>query len=150
MNEETTKEKILELIGTDPRSVEWAKMPYSFWAKMPHSVWANMPEIKKAINEPGLKVENLYSKILASIKTDGCALDQSDWECGSTCCIGGWTKHHAGEAGQKLKELIGYRGTAMIIHRKSRPGAPFPNYNGSTPNDATMAYIKARAAEETK
>ena len=94
-------------------------------------------------------VKNLYTKISESLKEDGCKLDQSKWECGSTRCIGGWTEFHGGKAAHDLRIEFGREICYRLIHFKScGEKTPPPNYGGDVPNKATMAYINARVKEE--
>ena len=70
-------------------------------------------------------------------------------QCGNLCktthCEAGWlvTLHPQGRV---LEQEIGWKAAATLILRRSRPDAPLPNFLAS--NEAALAFIEARAAEE--
>jgi hypothetical protein len=71
----------------------------------------------------------------------------STWHsCKTTHCIAGWTVHVAGKAGYGLERITDTATAAAAILRKSRPSAPLPNFYAT--DEAAMAFIEARAAEE--
>ena len=103
-----------------------------------------------------LKVEGLYSRILADINATKRILDQNTFGpdggpkanlCDTPMCIAGHTVNLAGEAGYKLSESLGFAGAARLIHLLSRPDVAEPRYD-SCPNEWALAYIEARAAED--
>jgi hypothetical protein len=103
------------------------------------------------------KVERLYSSILAQINAGQRLLDQKTFGpddgpgknlCGTPMCIAGHTVQCAGPVGYELKERYGFSIAAALIHRASRPDAPLPRYD-VYPNEWALAFIEARAAEET-
>ncbi len=95
-------------------------------------------------------VENLYTNILVPIEAQKCALDQANWECGTTRCVAGHTVYAAGKKGLKLRDKYDWSIAALLIHRKSRPNAPAPSHAGHIPNDCMLEFIRARAEEEAK
>jgi hypothetical protein len=101
--------------------------------------------------------ESLYSRMLAEIQEEKRKLDQSTFGpenvtektlCDSPMCVAGHTVNLAGENGYKLAKKLGFAGAALMIHRASRPDVSEPRYD-SYPSDWALAYIEARAAEET-
>ena len=105
------------------------------------------------------KVKSLYSAMLADIQKSARLLDQKtfgpdngpaeDNVCKTPMCIAGHTVSLAGTAGYDLCKRLGFAGAATLIHRMSRPDAPLPRYD-SYPNEWALAYIEARAAEESQ
>ena len=102
------------------------------------------------------KVENLYSRMLDDINADKRKLDQKTFcpyeaetnICDSPMCIAGHTVNLAGADGYKLKKAFGFAGAARLIHNMSRPDVGEPRYD-NYPSEWALAYIEARAAEET-
>ena len=87
-----------------------------------------------------------YTKILESVLRGG--LEMGTWHtCETTHCVGGWTVFLT-PGGKELEKKFDTRLAAELILRASRPDAPLPNFTAS--NEAAMAFIEARAAEEVK
>jgi len=63
-------------------------------------------------------------------------------------CNSGHTVNFAGEEGYKLADRLGFPLAAALIHNASRPDVSRPRYD-SYPDEWAMAYIAARAKEET-
>ena len=149
--------KVLEILGTHPAYVtgeqlsgltgeqlSWLTGAQLSWL----SKWTNSYIQAAHNNEEVPVLDKPYTKILAAITSQGCALKMSTWHsCKTTHCIGGWTVHLAGKDGYEAEKKYG--GTpqaASLILLKSRPAAPLPNFYAS--DAAAMAFIEARAAEE--
>ena len=95
-------------------------------------------------NVPILK--NPYTSILAAIQRGG-KIEMSTWHsCETTHCLGGWTVTLAPGGIEFEKRLNNTAIAAEEILRASRPDAPLPYFYAS--NEAAMAFIEARAAEE--
>jgi hypothetical protein len=100
-------------------------------------------------------VPQLYSAILAGIKSEERVLKQSDFGpeqcpvnlCETPMCIAGHTVNLAGDAGYALVRYLGFACAAALIHRASS-NAPLPRYD-SYPDEWALAYIEARAKEES-
>jgi hypothetical protein len=107
--------------------------------------WVGLPQ-----NLPPIPVlEKPYTQILAAINQPGCKLRMIDWHtCDTTHCLGGWAIHLTGAAGRLLSSWLGYKNAAAFILRKSRPDAPNPIDQFYVDDDAAMAFINARVAEE--
>ena len=150
--------KQLEIEGTDPR---WLSPAQIGWLSRAQIGWLSRAQIgglspaqigglspaqigglSPAQQEwLGLKnvptLENPYTKILAAIISSPARFDH---------CLWGWTCVLA-PGGREFEQAIGSTGTAAeLILRKSRPDAPLPYFMAS--NEAAMAFIEARAAEE--
>ena len=101
-----------------------------------------MAAIDSAKNVPIL--EKPYTKILEAINVGG--LEMETWHtCKTTHCVGGWTVTLA-PGGKEFEAKWQTANAARMILSASRPGAPLPNFTAS--NEAAMAFIEARAAEE--
>lgn len=97
-----------------------------------------------------VKVENLFTKILAAVESYG-ELEMGNWHgCKTTHCIAGWVTTLAGEAGRVAEELIGTPWAASIIIRDSCPYLKGKNPNFYIMNDRGMAFIKECAAKEAE
>ena len=91
-----------------------------------------------------------YTKLLEAIKRPGCALNMTSWHgCETTHCIAGWTTTLAPK-GKELEAEIGTGAAARLILLASRPDAPLPRFDRNAPEDAIMAFVEARAAEEAE
>ena len=91
-------------------------------------------------------LRNPYTAILEKITGDG-KLEMERWHtCETTHCLGGWTVCLT-PGGRELEQRFDTATAARIILIASRPDAPLPNFRAS--NQAAMAFIKARSAEET-
>ena len=103
-----------------------------------HEIHAGVPKIDKP-----------YSALKAEFDSGRLKLNMGQWHtCKTTHCIGGSVVHYAGKAGYDLEKKVGgdTAAAAALILRKSRPDAPLPNFYAS--NEAALAFIEARAAEE--
>ena len=139
----TSEQEFLEMMGTDPDYLGSGADLARFAANLSGADLARIKKIRDSI--PVLK--NPYTMILKAITDQGCSLEMSKWHtCKTTHCLGGWTVMLAGEAGAKLESFINMPYAAAAILLKSRPDAPLPYFCAS--NEAAMAFIKARAAEE--
>lgn len=110
----------------------------------------NLPEIPK--------LEKPYTRLLAEINEKMRCHDQSTFGpdndpktnlCKTRMCTAGHLVNMAGEAGYKLlKALNGsFEVAALLIHNESCPDVPPQNF-GAISQEAAMAYIEQRAAEE--
>lgn len=87
------------------------------------------------------------TEILAAVKQGEC-LNMRSWHtCETTHCIGGWTTTLAPK-GKEFESKFSLPLAAELILRVSRPDAPLPNFTAN--DEAAMAFIEARAAEEAK
>jgi hypothetical protein len=67
-------------------------------------------------------VENIHSKILDAIKTEGNKLEMGDWHtCSTTHCRGGWAIFLAGDAGRELENKTNSLFAAIQIFKASSP-----------------------------
>lgn len=107
--------------------------------------WASIP----VLNRP-------YTQLLADIESGRRKHDQKTFGpesnppkniCGTAMCTAGHLVNMAGEVGYKLKDKYGWTVVAGMIHMKSRPDAPAPNF-WPIPQELAMAYIRERAQEE--
>ena len=132
-----TKEQLV-IEGTDAR---WLTRSQIGWLSSEQQ--SIIAEIQKGV--PILK--NPYTKILAAVTSIG-KLEMSNWHtCETTHCLGGWTCFLS-PGGKEFEKLFCSTGDAAAqILRASRPDAPLPNFTAS--NEAAMAFLEARAAEET-
>src|SRR5205085_2004216 len=103
-------------------------------------------------------LEKPYTRLLADIEAGSRLHDQSTFGpdcdpktnlCKTPMCIGGHLVNLAGEIGYALARKYDFAAAARLIHLKSRPDATPPSF-GAIPNAWTLAYIRARAAEEAK
>ena len=149
--------KILEILGTHPAYVTRAQLSGLTRAQLSGLTREQLSGltgwrkdfIEQARTGEGVpRLDNPYTQILKAIQSDDCELKMSSWHsCKTVHCLGGWTVHLCGKAGYEAEEAFG--GTpqaASLILLKSRPDAPLPNLYAS--NEAAMAFIEARAAEE--
>jgi hypothetical protein len=134
--------------GLSPTQIGWLS-PTQIGGLSPTQIgWLSRDQ--KAIFEEIQKgvpiLEKPYTKILEAIQGQG-KLEMSTWHtCDTTHCIGGWTCVLT-PGGRKFEALFSSPGDAAAqILRVSRPDAPLPNFMAS--NEAAMAFIEARAAEE--
>ena len=103
----------------------------------------------QSVIESAPTLEKPYTQILAAVNRDGCNLNMKTWHtCETTHCTAGWTVHLAGKEGYATEAALSTQAAADLILRKSRPGTPRPNFFAS--NEAAMAFIEARAREETQ
>ena len=127
------KQKLLEIQGTDWRYRTGDQLSW---------LTRDQLEIIGLKNVPSLEMP--YTKILAAVKSGN--LEMKTWHtCETTHCVGGWTVVLT-KGGRELEQKYDTRLAAELILRKSRPDAPLPNFTAS--NEAAMAFIEARAAEE--
>ena len=134
--------ELLVIAGTDPAYLT-AEQLDRMAAVCSGATLDRMEEIRDLV--PVL--EKPYTNILAQINHAGCHLKMDAWHtCDTTHCLGGWTTTLSGPKGKKLESNIGMPFAAAAILRKSRPDAPLPDFYAS--NEAAMAFIEARAAEE--
>ncbi len=75
-------------------------------------------------------VPRLYSQILEAVGREGCWLGMGQWHtCETDHCIAGWTTHLAGPRGLEMETAYGSTAAAAIlIHMRSCPGVPIPDY----------------------
>ncbi len=103
---------------------------------------ANLPKI--------IKVDKLFTHILAAIESGG-ELHMGSWhECETVHCIAGWVVTLAGEAGRVAENLVGTPWSATIIINESCQylKGKVPNFYAT--DEEGMAFIKECVAKETK
>jgi hypothetical protein len=137
-----TQKQILELQGTDPRYVTKDQIGGLSRSQIG---WLS-PDCQAILNLKDIpKLEQPYTKILDAVKSGG--LEMEAWHtCETTHCVGGWTTTLTPK-GKELESKFGRPLAAELILRASRPEAPLPNFTAS--NEAAMAFLEARAAEES-
>ena len=138
--------------GLSPDQIGWlsaaqigALSPDQIGALSPDQIGALSPECRDVLNLKDIpKLEKPYTKILAAVNGGG--LEMQRWHtCETTHCIGGWTTTLTPK-GKEFEAKFGLPLAAELILKASRPDAPLPNFTAS--NEAAMAFIEARAAEE--
>ena len=131
-----------------PDQIGWLSPAQIGWLSPDQIGWLSPAQIKivEAVQKDVPVLKNPYTQILESVTKAG-RLEMGTWHtCETTHCIGGWTCFLA-PGGRKFEALFSSPGdAAALILRKSRPDAPLPNFMAS--NEAAMAFIEARAAEE--
>lgn len=152
MNDEK-KQKILACLGTASPTAALRAAGYSAGALRDagYSAGEIVPDGTPVVERP-------YSRMLADIEAGRRIHNQKDWGpnedpgenlCKTPMCVAGHLVNLAGPAGYALVNKIGWEDAATRIHHASRPDVPPPNF-GAVPNEWTLAYIRERAAEETK
>ncbi len=134
-----------QISGLSQDQIGWLSQDQISWLSRAQIGWLSQAcqEIIGLKNVPTL--EKPYTKILAAVK-GGQQLNMRSWHtCETTHCIGGWTTTLTPK-GKELEMKFGLPLAAELILRASRPGAPLPNFTAS--DEAAMAFIEARAAEE--
>lgn len=99
-------------------------------------------------------VEQLDSKVLEAITTEGGCLYMEDWHgtppsapmCGSTHCRAGWALHLAGDAGYALEREVGPGVAGALIYAKST-GRAVPDFFTSN-KDALEDIVRCAALEQ--
>ena len=139
-----TKQELLVLQGTDPCYLtgdQLSGLTRDQLSGLTRDQLSGLTGDQKGV--PVLK--NPYTAVRDAIKKEGCALNMKTWHtCETTHCLGGWIVTLA--KATALEKTFDTEGAARLILRNSRPEAPLPNFYAS--DDAAMAFIEARAAEE--
>ena len=142
--------------GLSPDQIGWLSRAQIGWLSPDQIGWLSpdqigwlsreYPSIAKLLKKYEWKKP--YTNLLAAINSPGCALKMKTWHtCETTHCIAGWTVTKA-PMGKELEAEIGTGPAARLILMASRPGAPLPRFDSNAPEDAIMAFVEARAAEE--
>ena len=138
--------------GFSPDEIGWLSRSQIGWLSAaqigvlsPDQIGWLSPECRDVLNLKDIpKLEKPYTKILAAVNGGG--LEMQRWHtCETTHCIGGWTTTLTPK-GKEFEAKFGLPLAAELILKASRPDAPLPNFTAS--NEAAMAFIEARAAEE--
>lgn len=142
MKQKLTDEQVLEILGTDSRYVSRSQIG----GLSPNQIGGLSPKCQKIIGLKDIPIlENPYTKILEAVTSN--KLEMVTWHtCNTTHCVGGWTVVLT-PGGKELENKFETATAARMILRASRPDAPLPNFTAS--NEAAMAFIKARAKEES-
>jgi hypothetical protein len=149
-----TPEQLLIIEGTDPTYLTKDQIGglsrYQIgWLSQDQIGWLsaeNLAAINK-IKKIGVW-EKPYTHLLEAITRTGCKLEMSNWHtCDTAHCIAGWTCTLA-PGGKDLELSLGTASAARQILLASRPGTPLPRFDGYAPNNAVLAFIRARAEEE--
>lgn len=100
-----------------------------------------------------------YTALLAAIHANERTFDQSKFGpkispsaehiCGTAMCTAGHLVSMAGAQGQALKDKLGFRQAAALIHAKAHPDYPCQNF-GRIPDEWALAYIEMMADVEAK
>ena len=91
-------------------------------------------------------VEQLDTKVLAAITSEGGILDMREWHtCNSTHCRAGWAIHLAGEAGYALEQIVSPQVAGALIYMRSTRRR-VPNFRASA--EEALADIRRCAAED--
>jgi hypothetical protein len=95
-------------------------------------------------------VEQLGTKVLATVRREGCSLEMGTWHgstaCGTTHCYAGAIIDSAGAPGYELERRVGPACAGALIWMRGKPGIPVPYFYAT--NQDAMAAIERDAADE--